>query len=471
MKIHIAYFNFTRRTFILLALLFAMIVATATTQLERIKSISGLATPDTSEVIVPLGAVGCFDFYHFGSVQAKLSAPVLSAASGTAISFSGVIANSNPYPIVDGALYIKVLRSRGSSKDANGPDIVDQYLVKGDVVIPANGDIPVTFTWRVPAYAQAGDYKIATYFTASRKFNLLGLSFTDDVVGNTVPFSVFSEAVAGVQIEKNSVTVNGAPYRFAAFPPRVNKTKPVRVHANVVNSTDAPQQARVSWRVYQWDAQLAENIVQEVDAPFALSVPAHGSTPISIDITDTKYPVYLAVAVATWEDTKSVIGVRFVRDGVDRPRINFPGVSAFPLEEGRPVTLFSCLHNSGSSPTVPDGRFEMTLSDSDGKEIHTFNYKGSISSAMMGVADTFTPARSYDRFTLNARLYQGDTFIDEAHLDYDCDSISPGSCTPTESKGGRRLIAPRDIVLFALVFVAAVVLIIITFFVRRERRS
>lgn len=334
MKIHTAYFNPTRRTVIVLALLFVMIVAAATTQVQRIKNIGSLVASGTSEVIVPLSAVDCFDFYHFGSVQAKVTAPVLSAASGTAISFSGVIANSNPYPIVDGALYIKVLRSRSTHKDANGPDIVDQYLVKGDVVIPANGDVPITFTWRVPAYAQAGDYKIATYFTASRKFNLLGLSFTDDVVGNTIPFSVSSEASAGVQIEKHSVTVNGAPYRFAAFPPRVNKTKPVRVDANIVNSTDAPQQVRVSWRVYQWDAQLAENIVQEVDAPFAMSVPARGSTPISIEITDTKYPVYLAVAVATWKDTKSVIGVRFVRDGVDRPRINFPGVSAFPLEEG-----------------------------------------------------------------------------------------------------------------------------------------
>lgn len=113
----------------------------------------------------------------------------------------------------------------------------------------------------------------------------------------------------------------------------------------------------------------------------------------------------------------------------------------------------------------------MTLSDSDGKEIHTFNYKGSISGAMMGVADTFTPTRSYDRFTLDARLYQGDTFIDEAHLDYDCASINPGSCTPTDRKGGMRSIAPRDIVSFALVFVAAVVLIIIAFFVRHERRS
>ena len=42
--------------------------------------------------------------------------------------------------------------------------------------------MPAQFTWQVPAFAETGDYQVATYFLSDKKFNLLGLSFTDDVV-------------------------------------------------------------------------------------------------------------------------------------------------------------------------------------------------------------------------------------------------------------------------------------------------
>lgn len=383
------------------------------------------------DVAAPQGTVNCFDFYRFGSVQARLTAPVVSTVSGSSISFSGTLENQNPYPIVDGALYVKVMRTRGSTKDANGPDVVDQFLVKGDLVIPAKSSIPVSFAWKVPAYAKSGDYTLATFFTTSRKFNLLGLSFTDDVVGNTVPFSVKGELKTGVGFDKAGVTVGGEKYYFAAFPPRVSATSSVDVVAQVMNSGTTDERASVMWTVYQWDAQLRENVVQEMPAT-SVTIPAGKSVPVKVTVTDTKYPVYLAVATLSWKDTKSIINVRFVRDGVDRTRINFPGVLSYPLKAGQQATVFSCLHNAGSSDIVEGGKLELTLSDMRGNPIHTYTYTGAVTGAMMGVADSFTPTRDYDRFMLDARLYQGDTYVDEAHLVYDCASIDPASCSAAD---------------------------------------
>lgn len=381
-----------------------------------------------AEVPVPANTVSCFDYYSFGSVQANLTTSVASAVSGTPIVFTGTLENNNPYPIVDGALYVKVFKSRGSSNDGNGPDVVDQFLVKGDIVIPANGSVPVTFQWRVPAYAQSGDYQLATFFTASRKFNLLGLTFTDDVVGNTVPFRVVGEQTGSVRFDKAGVTINAEPYLFAAFPPRIDASAPAVVNATIRNTTGSSQTATVSWVVYQWDAQLRENAVQEETRQ--VTVPAGGSAPISITVRDTKYPVYLVVGTLKWQDAQSVIGARFVRDGIDRTRINFPGVMSFPLMAGQETTLFSCLHNSGSASLVPDGRLVLTLSDSLGNLIHEYTYEGGVTGAMMGVAEAFTPRKSYDYFVLDARLYRGEEFIDEAHLVYDCQEINPSLCVP-----------------------------------------
>lgn len=376
-------------------------------------------------VQAPLG-VSCFDYYTFGSVQAQLTAETRGTVSGAPISFSGHVVNNNPYPIFDGSLFIKVFKSRGNTNDGNGPDVVDEFFAVHNVVIPAHGKVPVSFSWKVPAHAQSGEYRIATFFTTSRKFNLLGLSFTDDIVGNTVPFSVSGEQLTGVSFAKDSVTVADKPYFFAAFPPRMHKIDPVSVRARVQNTTASVARVRVQWTVYQWDAQLRENVVQEFTEE--VTVPARGTAYTEVSVTDARYPVYLARAELAWKDTKSIIGVRFVREGTDRIRINFPGVLSYPLVAGQENTLFSCLHNSGESALVSGGSLELTVSDMAGEPIHTYTYTGDVSGAMMGVADTFVPQKSYDRFMLDARLYQNGQFVDEAHLVYDCEKINPGSC-------------------------------------------
>lgn len=378
--------------------------------------------------------VSCFDYYHFGSVQTQLTSSLTNVASGTNAFFSGTVRNDNAYPIVDGALYVKVLRVRTSEKNVNGPDVVDQFLVKSDVVIPANASLPVAFAWKVPAYAVSGEYRIVTFFTTSRKFNLLGLSFTDDVVGPATPFTVVGEAHSSVSFDKSSVTVGGKPYHFAAFPPRESQKDPVTLTAMVHNATKEKAMVQVSWVIYQWDAQLRQNVIQE-EVPKKILVPAGASMPVSVTVHDALYPVYYVVGTLAWKDTKSIIGARFVRAGVDRARINFPGLASYPLKRGVENTLFSCVHNAGTSVSLPHSRLELSLFDEWDNEIHSYTYNGDVTSAMMGVADTFIPQRDYTTMTLIARLYSNDEIVDEARLVYDCHTLAPDSCQGASDNG------------------------------------
>ena len=169
-------------------------------------SISGGVAPTQPNTI------NCFDYYHFGSVQVDVTPSVASTVSGVPITFTGTIKNANTYPIVDGAVYVKIFRQRGNGeKDANGPDVVDQFYALEGIDLPAGGSKPVNITWNVPAYAASGNYKVATFFTVSHKFNLLGLPFTDDVVGNTASFKVSGELKSrfrqdGGQSERRAVS-------------------------------------------------------------------------------------------------------------------------------------------------------------------------------------------------------------------------------------------------------------------------
>lgn len=404
-----------------------------TRQKVRVLVLASLAVilPFSAHAENATGLVDCFDFYRFGSVQTRIEPATASTVSGVPMTFSGTVVNENPYPIVDGALYVKVFANRAGVSDANGPDVVDEFLVKGGMAIPAGSSTSVTFQWAVPAYAKSGAYTLATFFSTSRKFNLSGLSFTDDVTGNRVPFTVSAEQKDSVRFEKSGATVAGIPYRFAAFPPVVSATATIPVSVVVRNDSARAERVTVSWSVSQWDAQLRENVVHEEEQ--AIDVPAHGKGVAKVEVKDTRYPVYLVKGTLKWRDTKSIVGIRFVRQDVERLRINFPGISHYPLRAGEQNTLFSCLHNSGMGSLVSGGKLDLTLTDERGSIVHEYTYEGDVSGSMMGVADSFVPTRDYANFSLDARLYRNGEFVDEAHLVYDCKVLDPGACPPNET--------------------------------------
>ena len=408
----------------------------------------------------PIGTVNCFDYYTFGSVQVNVTPDVVGAVSGIPINFAGTISNDNPYPIVDGAIFIKIFRiaKDPSEQNVNGRDVVDQFFVREGIALPPHSSFPIAFTWDIPSYAMTGEYQLATFFTTSKKFNLLGLSFTDDIVGNTANFSVIGERDDGVWFDKNGTAVGGEQYHFAAFTPEVDATAAIPVIATIQNTTGREAQVPVSWKLYNWDAGRLENLISE--SQDTATVPAGGATAVTYTVRDTQYPVYFLVGTLQWGNTQSVINIRMARDGVERTRLNFPSLMTFPLQSGVANTLFSCLHNVGLN-SVPNGRLELKLLDESGKTIHEYVYSGEVTSAMMGVADAFTPNRSYNIVNLDARLYQGDALVDEAYLTYDCNEIDPATCRADGNGGffdafgsGNNLFTIIGLLLAALVVLA-----------------
>ena len=384
--------------------------------------------PSYQETAAPPNTVNCFDYFHFGSIETNITPSSLTPASGTSLTFSGTVTNKNPYPVVDGTLVIKIFRldSDATQKDVNGPNVVAEFTAKDNIALAAGASIPVQFKWAIPAYAPSGQYEAVTYFTASHKFNLLGLSFTNDVTGPAARFTVSGDSNGLVYFDKNNVSVGGQPYHFAAFIPTEPQTQPVVISAVVRNNTNTEVTVPVTWRVYQWDGQQLGNLVDTETEK--VDVLAHETAPVTLTVSDATYPVYFIKGDLTWNDTESILEPRFARAGVQRTRINFPSIMSYPLKAGQSNTLFSCLHNAGEADSVPNGRLDLTLSDMDGNVIKQYTYQGNVTSDMMGVAQAFTPDRDYDSFVIDARLTSGGKEVDTAHIVYDCKDLDPSSC-------------------------------------------
>jgi hypothetical protein len=369
------------------------------------------------------GLTPCFNYYKFGSVQVDISPVNKDTLAGTNLVFQGNIRNTNTYPIVDGAVYLKIFRKANQS---NGWELVDQFFAQKDLNIDSQKQLPISFTWKVPAYAVGGDYKVATYFVTQDRFNLSGLSFTEDIVDKIVPFKVTGEQKTAVTFDRTSVKVAGEQYVFAAFTPRVSKGGDVQVEFSLKNSNLVPKNAQLTYTVYSWDGLKSEKILDSKKE--TVSLKAGEIKKLSYVVKDNNHPVYYVVLESKVDDTKSIIDVRFVREELGEARLNFPALANYPLKKGTEATIFSCFHNAGLSDSIQGGKVVMTLTDNKGKQIDTFTWSGNITGSMMGIKKSFIPTKDYGNLILITDLYVAGKLVESSRSYYECEKINSEIC-------------------------------------------
>ena len=412
------------------------------------------------ESVDPSGNVSCFDYYRFGSIQSVLETDLSETVPGATINFKGKIKNDNDYPVVNGTLFVKMfLRDENTFKGGDGNQVVDQFQVEGVWNIPQKGEKEVSFSWHVPENARGGEYYLATFFNTEGRYNLSGLSFTDDVIGNSVQFKVNSQE-KGVYLDKTKTTLNGEDHRFAAYPLHFKKDEKVEIKTSVTNPTDQNQVIQLTWEEYTWDALRKENLKNKKYE--LVEVGANQSKDLSYTVNSQNASVSYVIATTKDQYGKSIQGIRFVRDGVEETRINFPSLTKFPLKKGEANTLFACAHST-NLPKVPGNILTLTLRDDNQNVIHEYKYEGDITGSMSGWKDHFTPSTSYDKVFLTATLQRNDEVVEEVTIPYDCSVIDQSMCNPIGSLFGEGTKSIKTIatILISLLTLVAILVILI----------
>ncbi|OGI21947.1 MAG: hypothetical protein A2808_02260 [Candidatus Moranbacteria bacterium RIFCSPHIGHO2_01_FULL_55_24] len=433
------------------------------------EQVSPSVTPGLgTQSAAPVGNVFCFDYYRFGSVQADLESNLASTVPGAEIGFAGNLKNDNDYPLVDGTLYVKIFKKDDRTFQAgNGNVVVDQFPLEEAFTLPAKGEKPVSFTWNVPRNLPGGDYYAAFFFATSDRYNILGLSFTDDVIGNQAPFSVVNaEESPVVSFDKNAATLNDTPHTFVAFPPHFKSDETVTAKVKLVNASPDPVIVPVIWKQYSWDALRPENIRNQKTE--LVEVKGNETKEISYAAISTNDAVTYLVVETKDQEAKTFLDIRFVRDGIQETRINFPSVLKFPLKAGEENALFVCAHST-NEPTVKENLLMLTLRDENQNVIRQFRYDGDISGAMSGWKDSFTPDKTYTKVSLTATLERQGRVFEEVLITYDCDQIDPDLCT----ESGMMLIGEGDVkslVVYGIALLTLVALLVI-FIAKLKRRK
>lgn len=414
----------------------------------------------------PAGNIACFDYYKFGSVQADLQTNLAQTVPGATLSFSGKIVNENEYPLIDGKLSVKIFRRTETTFNAgNGNELVDMFTIGEDLTIPAKGEKEASFEWKVPMNARGGEYYAAYFFTTSERYNLMGLSFTDDVVGNQAQFTITNpNDPKTAYFLKNEATLNDQAHRFAAFPLHFSKDDKVTAKVKLQNPSEQIKTVPVQWNQYTWDSQRDGN--RQNTKTELVTLQPNETRELTYQVLPTASSVIFVTVTAQDGESKSLLNIRYVRDGIEETRINFPSLTQFPIVAGQEQTIFACAHST-NAPVVKDNLLLLTLKDRDDQVITQYRYEGDISGSMGGFGTKFTSDKDYDFVKMEASLFRGGSEMEKVEVVYDCEKIDPNTCGNNDKSGGI-FSNPKQLAIIAIAGIGILVLLIAL--IRRSTR-
>jgi hypothetical protein len=178
----------------------------------------------------------------------------------------------------------------------------------------------------------------------------------------------------------------------------------------------------VSLALYAWDAINPDQYVRKETK--TVTVPANSTATVSFTVPENQEPVYLAELSLRYRDVKSYLNVRFVRDGIDKIRINFPSIGTYPLRAGEPVEVFMCMHNMAD--TMVGATAQLTVFDEDGEVLHTYKEDTYVHGDMGAVVSSFVPKADHATFSVLAEILVGGVVVASDTMRYECDQF--GTC-------------------------------------------
>ncbi len=368
-------------------------------------------------------APSCFDYYKFQSLEIDLHAEKQAYKVGEGVKFIGFLTNKNAYPLVDGTLILRV--SKFDPRSQLGSDIIEEWTAKENLNLMAGEKQPVSIPYQLSSGLPTGTYTLTSYFLTQNKFNISGLSFTDDIYGGYTTFSVEGKSEKSIKFDRAGVKIDSKLYRIFGFLPQIfgADAKTLSISVPLKNDNAKAVSADIAYSLYNWDGDKSNLVKTWSDK---VDLPKQSSKTLAAVLNLSDKPVYFIKIVAKAGDERSEVHIRFVKDGF-RPRLNFVGITQFPAGD-KGNTLFACYHNTTSSDG--NGKLEVAVKNSDGRVLSNATFSGKITGAIdVLTKDISSSLRGYDKILLSAKLYDDkNNLVDSADISYDCSKFSGDLC-------------------------------------------
>jgi hypothetical protein len=382
----------------------------------------------------------CFDTYKFGSIGLTAGTIENIYRPYDAVEIAGEIVNQNRYPITDVSLRARVLRTHPSPVQQRALyTTVDDLVILDKFTLNSNETLPFNYLYFVPGDAPTGDYLIQYYVYNQDRFNLSGLSFTEDIIANLAEFTVEGGS-EHVYLDKTNIIVGGQENDTRAFITTHEIGRDITVKIPLVNPTEIAKNMEVSYKLYRWDGIVKENIISEEIREIVIE--PNTSLEQEYIVINPEDPIYYLEITSKLFDNggnstkqeKTMAHIRFMVPYNNRPRVNWVGLDNNPFEGGD-LNLLTCVHNTVSTTDKGPIRVESIARDEKGRELSRIEYEGRMPSAISGIKNKLNTDRRFNLVTIETNLYNSNNeLIDNIITKYDCNEISPELCIVGSNK-------------------------------------
>jgi len=407
----------------------------------------------------------CFDTYKFGteglSIYADTEANDYKASD--LIEVLGSIVNKNSYPIIDLTVRARVLRSHPNPVQQRALyTTVDDFIVLDNINLKSNQTYLFNYSYNISNNAPTGDYIIQYYVYNQNRFNLSGLSFTEDIIAGVTEFSIEGKA-EHVYLDKTNITVDGQINDTRAFITKHEKGKDIPIRLPLVNPTGEDQNVRISYKLYKWDEISENNFIEEQIQEKLVN--ANNKIDLEYIVKDNEYPVYYLVITAIpigeritdINKKQTMAHIRYLVEDNNRPRVNWVGLDKNPFEGGE-IAMLTCVHNTVFATDEGPVKAQSIARDEKGRELSKIEYEGIMPSAISGIKNKLNTDKRFNLVSIETNLYNSSNeLVDNIITEYKCDDISPELCL-AESKSN--ILNRRNILVICLIILSIIGIVI-----------
>ncbi len=386
--------------------------------------------------------VSCFDYYTFGSIDVNLTPNYDSYQPGDPVIITGTIKNNNHYPVVWLTIKARLVKNIPTPDPTRAEImILDEFDVADNIILDAQGEFEISYTHLIPLNAPAGQYQMYFYAVEQNRFNLSGLSFTNDIVASRIVFDVEGEQPDSIYLDQTRITVWDKSHNVMAFMTQHLSDTSIVVSLPLVNPNEITKQMAISYTLFSWDAANPANKITTKTEQ--ITIPAKWEKFLTYTLEKWELPVYyLAISAepvvqagdSSVFQEKAISNIRFIIQDISKPRFNFVGVDSFPLKKDTESTLITCFHNTNAIIDTRNTTIETVVLDNRNRELSRTEYRGKVAPSIEGIKNTFVPKKDIWEFTVIAKMTgENGEEIDTVIKKYNCRDINPSICPSPET--------------------------------------
>lgn len=406
--------------------------------------------------------VACSDYYMLGSLHIDLTQNYSTYNAGDPIVLTGSLKNTNAYPLIGVDIKARLVKDIPEANVLRSEIIIlEDINIAQNLTIEAGEEYPISYSHLLPLNAPSGDYQMYFYAVEQDRYNLSGLSFTNDITGSQIAFTVNGAPSDHIYLDQTQITVGDQEHNVMGRMTQHTSGSAIPVSIPLYNPETTSKQMTVTYNLYSWDSSHSKNLITTQTEQ--VTVEPLSEKMLTYTLTQPSHPVYyLSIEASPTDKIKdsSVFRetthahIRFAIKDISSPRLVFSTVTTYPLMQGSESSIVTCFQGMHEGEE-PYAKIETTLKDMNGKILAQSLYEGLVPSWGTAIKQTLSPRTDTFDFILSTTVYDDKgNLIDQVDKVYtECGDADVEFCPPEKTFPWTTLLLTLGGVLILLGFV------------------